>query len=218
MDLLGWLHGLFRTQASPLDPLGAVEGAERGRLRLIVGLGNPGQKYANTRHNVGFLCVDELAERAGFSWQSAQQRTSSYVAAGTYQGVPLVLAKPQTFMNSSGQAACQLLAALQLDVAAMLIVYDDMDLAFGSLRLRQRGSAGTHNGMRSVVREVDSQAMPRLRIGIGQAGAGRAIDHVLGGFSEAEATELPSTIQRAADAAWCWATEGPEAAMNRFNG
>ena len=197
------------------DPL---VGLDPARLRLIVGLGNPGPEYASTRHNVGFRCVEELARRCGVGWQDEVERSRSFVAAAQSGEVSLVLAKPQTFMNRSGAAVRALLDRLEVGPERALVVYDDMDLPFGTLRLRERGSPGTHNGMRSVVAALDSQEIARLRIGIGQAAPGEATPHVLSEFGPEEQPQVDELIGRAADAALAWATEGAATAMNRYNG
>jgi PTH1 family peptidyl-tRNA hydrolase len=129
----------------------------------------------------------------------------------------LVLAKPQTFMNRSGPAVVTLLDRLGLGPEQALVIYDDMDLPFATLRLRARGSAGTHNGMRSVINALGTQEIARLRIGISQAGPGDAIDHVLSAFSHEEQPIIDEAIERAADAALAWSNEGAEVAMNRYN-
>jgi PTH1 family peptidyl-tRNA hydrolase len=191
------------------DPLAGVA---RGQARLIVGLGNPGPEYAETRHNVGFRCVDRLAQRLGVGWARCD---ASLVGVGGEQRI--VLAKPQTFMNRSGPAVASLLEQLDIPPAQALIVYDDMDLPFAALRLRASGSAGTHNGMRSVLGALGTQDVARLRIGISQAGPGRAIDHVLSAFTADERMLIEPAIERAAEAALAWAKEGAEVAMNRYN-
>lgn len=200
--LFGWL---FRPAPD------ALAGLVPGQARLIVGLGNPGEQYAHTRHNVGFQCLDRLAERLGLGWQNSD---GSLVAAAD-DG--LVLAKPQTFMNRSGHAVADLVDRLAIEGERVLIIYDDMDLPFGALRLRARGGAGTHNGMRSVLAELGSEQVARLRIGISQAAPGAAIDHVLSAFTPEEQPRVDDLIQRAADAALVWANEGAEVAMNRYN-
>jgi PTH1 family peptidyl-tRNA hydrolase len=128
-----------------------------------------------------------------------------------------VLAKPQTYMNRSGQAVDALLTRLHLQPDQCLIVYDDMDLPFNSMRLRERGSPGTHNGMRSVVSATGTTAIPRLRIGISQSIPGNATNHVLGEFERGERQDVQALVSRAADAALAWAVEGPAVAMNRYN-
>jgi PTH1 family peptidyl-tRNA hydrolase len=209
--VFGFLRRLFRPVRS--DPL---DGLERTRLRLIVGLGNPGSQYADTRHNLGFLCADELVRRCQASWTDDTGRTRSLLAVGHTDDLSIVLAKPQTYMNRSGESVSELVERLGLELQHVLVVYDDMDLPFGTLRLRERGSPGTHNGMRSVVGAL-GEAVPRLRIGIGQASPGGAIDHVLGGFTAEEEDEARQLVSRSADAAHAWATESAVAAMNRYN-
>jgi PTH1 family peptidyl-tRNA hydrolase len=203
--MLAWLwRRLFRPAKDPLADLA------RGQARLIVGLGNPGPEYADTRHNVGFQCVDRLAERLGARWSA---REDALVAVADH----LVLAKPQTFMNRSGPAVVELLDRLGLGPEQALVVYDDMDLPFATLRLRARGSAGTHNGMRSVLKALGTQDIARLRIGISQAGPGNAIDHVLSAFTPEEQPLIDAAVERAADAAVAWSNEGAAVAMNRYN-
>jgi PTH1 family peptidyl-tRNA hydrolase len=177
-------------------------------------LGNPGPEYADTRHNLGFRTVDLLAHQHAAGWQD---KGASRVAVIPQQDQTIVLAKPQTFMNRSGRAVRDLLEFLKLDFQNALIVYDEMDLPFGTLRLRERGSAGTHNGMRSVVSTLATENIPRLRIGIGQSSPGEATDHVLGEFTEDEREEVQALVQRAADAAIDWAELGASLAMNRYN-
>ncbi len=202
----------------PADPLRPLAEVPSERLRLVVGLGNPGAAYAETRHSVGFQAVDLLARRLGAEWRDDRERTSSLLAvARTPRAVPLVLAKPWTFMNASGQALVALADTLSLSTEQILVVYDDMDLPLGSLRLRVRGSAGTHNGMRSVVAMLGTEDVPRLRLGISQAGSRDARDHVLSPFDEDERAAVEDLLDRAARAALLWAEEGATAAMNQFN-
>jgi PTH1 family peptidyl-tRNA hydrolase len=209
---LRWLRQLFGS-----SPRVSLEGLDPARTKLIVGLGNPGPEYAATRHNLGFLCVEELAERCGAHWQDDTGRTHSLLALGNAGDLSVVLAKPQTYMNRSGGAVKALVDQLALDFDKLLVIYDDMDLPFGALRMRERGSPGTHNGMRSVVAELNSENVPRLRIGISQAAPGTARDHVLSEFSAEEEEAVDALVERAADAAFTWATESASAAMNRYN-
>jgi PTH1 family peptidyl-tRNA hydrolase len=207
-----WLRRLFARP--PADPLA---GLEPHRVRLVVGLGNPGPQYANTRHNLGFLCVDEIARRYAAAW-SPLPDTSSLVAVAGIDDISLVLAKPQTYMNRSGPAVQRLLERLELQREQCLVVYDEMDLPFGGLRLRQRGSPGTHNGMRSVTAALHTEDVPRLRIGISKASQpGQAIDYVLGEFDPDEQAQMHELVSRAADAVLAWAKEGAAVAMNRYN-
>jgi len=212
LEVFDFLRRLFG--ATPPDPLAGLAGQP---LRLVVGLGNPGPEYANTRHNLGFRAVDALAQRCAAAW-SPLGDADCLVAVGHTPEVSLVLAKPHTYMNRSGSAVRRLLERLELGRDRCLIVYDDMDLPFGALRLRQRGSAGTHNGMRSVVGALGTEDVPRLRIGISQAARpGGAIDHVLGEFAPDEQAQVDELVTRAAEAALAWASQGAEAAMNRYN-
>jgi peptidyl-tRNA hydrolase, PTH1 family len=184
---------------------------------LIVGLGNPGEEYARTRHNIGFQCVNELARRHSLDF--GKKIAKSRVAEGQIGGQRVALAKPFTYMNLIGQAVVSLSQWYKIAPAQeLLVIYDELDLPFGVLRLRERGSAGTHNGMKSVVGQLGSQVFPRLRIGIGQGPPGRdAASYVLGRFTREEQEQLPEIIGRAADAAEVVVREGLIAAMNQFN-
>src|SRR3954464_4953839 len=135
-------------------------------MLLVVGLGNPGREYQDTRHNAGFMCADILADRHGLRYN--QKRPRSQVAVGAFAGTRLVLAKPQTYMNLSGEAVRGLTREMGVPPVGMLVVYDDVDLPLGTIRLRQSGSPGTHNGMRNIVECLGTINFPRLRIGIGQ--------------------------------------------------
>ncbi len=196
-------------------------GLEAARTRLIVGLGNPGPEYADTRHNLGFRCVEGLARQFTAAWQDKTNSWNCLTAVihpwDDDSSMTVVLAKPQTFMNRSGAAVKALLDFLGLQTEQCLIVYDDMDLPFGALRLRARGSPGTHNGMRSVISSLGTDAVPRLRIGISQAAPGAATAHVLSEFTAGERAAVDDLVARAADAALAWAIDGPVAAMNRYN-
>ena len=211
-----FLRRLFRRRSTD-----SLVGLDPARTRLIVGLGNPGPEYADTRHNLGFRCVEELARRYAAAWQDKTSAWNSLIAVihphADDPELTVVLAKPQTYMNRSGAAVKALLDFLGLERDKCLVVYDDMDLPFGALRLRQRGSPGTHNGMRSVIASLQSDDVPRLRIGISQASPGEATNHVLSEFTPDERWAVDELVARAADAAMAWAIEGPEMAMNRYN-
>ncbi|MCS6881502.1 MAG: aminoacyl-tRNA hydrolase [Oscillochloridaceae bacterium] len=184
---------------------------------LIVGLGNPGERYARTRHNIGFEALDVLARRHGLEFRGKQAR--SLVAEGTIAGQRVALAKPQTFMNLSGQAVSALRNWYKIDPAReLLVIYDDLDLPFAKLRLRERGSAGTHNGMRSIVQQLGNGEFPRLRVGIGQPpGKMDPAAYVLSRFSREEEEALPALLDTVADAVEVVLREGLVAAMNRYN-
>lgn len=184
---------------------------------LIVGLGNPGDTYARTRHNIGFRIVTELAHRHHLEF--THKRANAQVAEGVIAGQRVALALPQTFMNLSGQAVVGLRQWYKIDPATeLLVVYDDVDLPFGALRLRERGSAGTHNGMRSIITLLGSQVFPRLRVGIDRPPATWDLaGYVLGRFTPEQEAQLPEVIERAADALELVLREGMVVAMNRIN-
>jgi PTH1 family peptidyl-tRNA hydrolase len=184
---------------------------------LIVGLGNPGGQYALTRHNIGFDAVDALAERHRLEFRG--KRANSLIAEGSIGGQRVALVKPQTFMNLSGQAVSNLRGWYKIDPAReLLVIYDDMDLPFGKLRLRERGSPGTHNGMRSIAGQLGGNEFPRLRVGIDQPpGKMDAAAYVLSRFRKEEEAELPALIDTICDATELVLREGLTAAMNRYN-
>ncbi len=184
--------------------------------RLIVGLGNPGINYRDTRHNVGFMVLDEVAQRMGAGFQTEKRWTSLLARSGA-----TFLLKPQTYMNLSGEAVQSASHFFKLPAAETLVVYDDVDLPFGTLRLRPSGSAGGHNGMRSIIARLGTDAFPRLKLGIAPLGgrpAGHQLSsHVLGRFTEEERPALAEMIQRAADSVMHCLRFGLDAAMNVFN-
>ena len=188
---------------------------ERTPTRLIVGLGNPGPRYRDTRHNVGFGCVDLLAERWGIAVNDRRRTTA--LGQGYHQGQPVVLAKPRTFMNLSGESVAYLLARFGGKPTDLVVVYDEMALPLGRIRLRARGSDAGHNGIRDIIRSVHTVDFPRLRIGIGGPGMSGSVDHVLGRFSAEEAPAVNDAITRAAEAVECLLSEGIDVAMNRYN-
>jgi peptidyl-tRNA hydrolase, PTH1 family len=186
-------------------------------VKIVVGLGNPGKQYEETRHNVGWMVLDRLAERAGWTGH-AKARDAAATVYGRYKGLDLMLVKPTTYMNLSGIAVRKVLARQRAPLEDVLIVYDDFDLPFGKLRMREHGSAGTHNGMRSIIGELGSQEFARLRVGIGQPRReGAAKDHVLSRFTPAEKKLLDVVIDAAADAVEDWAQLGAKHAANKWN-
>jgi PTH1 family peptidyl-tRNA hydrolase len=186
-------------------------------LQLIVGLGNPGPQYANTRHNCGFMVVDQLAERWGIPLALEKQFQGSY-GEGFALGGKRRLLKPATYMNRSGEAVRAVLDWYKLDPRSVLVVYDDADLPLGRLRLRGSGSAGGHNGMKSVIQHLGSEAFPRLRLGVGRPkGNQDMVGHVLGRFEPTEQAVLERVLRAAVEAVECCLQEGLRAAMNRFN-
>jgi PTH1 family peptidyl-tRNA hydrolase len=183
-------------------------------VKIVVGLGNPGRQYLETRHNVGWMVVDRLADRAG--WGGGRERDAARVVWGRYRGLDLELVKPLTFMNESGLAVRKVLARERAPLEDLLVVCDDFALPFGRLRLREAGSAGGHNGLRSIIGELGSQRFARLRVGIGEPRAG-AVDHVLARFGAAERADLERLLDAAADAVEDWARDGANRAATRWN-
>ncbi len=184
-------------------------------MKLVIGLGNPGGQYAETRHNIGWMVLDRLADRAGRSGRGRQRDAAESIEI-RYQGLDLVLAKPLTYMNDSGIAVRKLLARERVPLVDLLVVADDFALPFGKLRFRESGSHGGHNGLRSIIDELGTEKVARLRVGIGEPGRG-AIDHVLSRFAVDERARLPILLDAAADAVEAWAREGTSKAANRFN-
>ena len=184
---------------------------------LIVGLGNYGREYRNNRHNLGFMTVDRLAERLGVSFSRIESK--ALVTKGDQQGNRLILAKPQTYMNLSGQAVSALVRYYKIPLENVLVVYDDVDLPFGVLRLRPSGGTGGHKGIGSITERLGSQEFPRLRMGIDRPpGRMEAADYVLQDFSREQVAALPEILDQAVEAILMYVTEGLEAAMNTYNG
>lgn len=184
------------------------------RMKAIVGLGNPGTQYAGTRHNIGFMVVDRIATL--HNAPAAKSRFKSLVTEVTIGTEKVVLLKPQTYMNLSGDAVRLMGSWYKLYADEILIVLDELDLPFGTLRLRERGSAGGHNGLTSVIQQVGTSEIPRLRVGIGR-GRASAKAQVLSKFSPDEQAELPFVISQAVDGCTIWVQDGAVAAMNVIN-
>ena len=184
-------------------------------MKLVVGLGNPGDRYAKTRHNIGWMVVDRLADVAGWGGRG-RTRDASAIVGGRYNGLDLTLAKPLTFMNDSGLAVRKLLAREHVPLNDLLVVADDFALPFGKLRFREGGGPGGHNGLRSIIGELGTEKFSRLRVGIGEPGRG-AVDHVLSTFAPDERQRLDELLDAAADAVEEWAGHGTNKAANRFN-
>jgi PTH1 family peptidyl-tRNA hydrolase len=184
-------------------------------VKLIVGLGNPGARYESTRHNLGFRVVDELGSR--WSIPTSQEKFHAWFGPGVIRDQPVVLLKPTTFMNRSGQAVQPAGRFYRLELEDLLVISDDLSLPVGRLRMRRDGSAGGHLGLSDIIQRLGSESFARLRIGIGEAIGDPAV-YVLEPFSPEEGGVISSVIRRAADAVEGWITEGPEATMNRFNG
>lgn len=188
-------------------------------MKLIVGLGNPGMRYAGTRHNVGFDTVDLLARRLGWSWTG--KRSRALLAEGVHNGEKAILAKPQTYMNDSGLAVGELVRFYKVDLASLLVVCDDLDLPLGKVRMRARGASGGQHGLESIIQHLGgATGFPRVKIGIGRPERGRDqnIDFLLSRPTLDDRIELDRACERAADAVLSALNEGTESAMNRFNG
>jgi PTH1 family peptidyl-tRNA hydrolase len=204
-------------------PVGVLSAGRRGPdgrlMKLIVGLGNPGRQYENTRHNVGYRVVDALARH--WSIDLTRRRFSGLCGTGypgsVGAGEQVLLLKPETYMNLSGRSVREAMTFHKIVPADVLVILDDMALPLGRLRLRAGGSAGGHNGLTSVIQEIGTQQFPRLRIGIEGVEGRRMVGHVLGPFSRDEEPEIVRAIERAVAATECWIAEGIEKAMTRFN-
>jgi len=186
-------------------------------MKLIVGLGNPGPEYRDTRHNVGFLVADELARRwrVPDAWREKFGALHIRTMAGEHA---VLVAKPLTFMNLSGHAVAGLAGFYKIDPADVLVVTDDVALPLGRLRARPEGSAGGHNGLKSIIQHLGTQAFPRLRIGVGRGDDRRdLVDHVLGRFEAGERETVSAAVLRAADASERFLTDGIERVMSAFN-
>ena len=184
---------------------------------LIAGLGNPGREYRETRHNIGFMLVDRLAVRLNLSFRRLQFK--ALVATGSHAGNRVILAKPQTFMNLSGQAVSALVRFYKLPLTDLMVAHDHLDLPFGAIRIRPDGGAGGQRGMDSIIERLGTQEFPRIRLGIGRPpGQMDPAAYVLQELSNSDRIFLSQTLDKAADALFLWMEEGLDAAMTRFNG
>jgi PTH1 family peptidyl-tRNA hydrolase len=184
-------------------------------VRMVVGLGNPGDEYRNTRHNMGFKVIDALA--AALAIDTGQRKFSARFGSGEFAGKKLILLKPWQFMNRSGQAVATAVGFYKLDAADLLVVTDDMDLEPGRIRLRAQGSAGGHNGLADIIGKLGTNEFARCRIGIGSSGGQEAANFVLDEPSQADRVLLAEATERARDAVFCWVECGIDKAMNMFN-
>lgn len=191
-------------------------------MKLIIGLGNPGKTYARNRHNVGFQCLNHFARLHSIRFDHRQ--CQARVGIGEVRGEKLVLAKPGTFVNLSGESVADLVHKHNIPLSDLLVIYDDLDLPLGKIRLRQSGSSGGHKGMNSIISALGSEDFPRIRVGIGRPQAERQsmseeaiVNYVLSDFSPQEEAIIKPVIATVAEAIDCFLTQGIVAAMNRFN-
>lgn len=193
---------------------------EANQLKLIVGLGNPGRIYVDSRHNLGFRCLNHFARKNGIEFN--KQRSKSRIGFGEIDGIKFILAKPQTYMNLSGESVRPLLEYYRIPITDMLVVYDDVDLPLGSIRIREKGGAAGHNGMKSIIQNVASQDFPRVRVGINPSDqeeivSNRNPDFVLGKFTREEKITIDQVCPRVGEAIECIISKGIIVAMNTFN-
>jgi len=199
---------LGKAACRPSEPSGS-------ELYVVAGLGNPGAAYEKTRHNVGFEVIDRLAERLGAG--AEKKKFGSLVREAQAEGRKLLLVKPQTFMNRSGQAVATVLGFYRLGLERLLVVTDDAALEPGRIRLRAKGSSGGHKGLADIIEKVNSEEFARLRVGIGSCPSESMADYVLSRPSAQERVLLERAAELAAEAVLCWVRDGIEAAMNRYN-
>lgn len=184
-------------------------------MKIIAGLGNPGKEYENTKHNVGFLTIDILAEK--YDIKVNKIKFKGLVGEGMIGTEKVILVKPQTYMNLSGQCIREIVAFYKLDMEDLVVIYDDIDLPMGNLRIRKKGSAGTHNGMRSIIYDLQDDGFPRVRVGIGGERKGDLANYVISGFSGDDRKLIEEAIVKAADAVTCLVEDGVDRAMVDYN-
>jgi len=185
-------------------------------LYIVVGLGNPGKEYEKTRHNTGFMVLDELAKK--YKIDISKEKHKALIGTGTIEGEKIILVKPQTFMNLSGESVQETMNFYKEDINNLIVVFDDIDLPVGTIRIKQNGSAGTHNGVKSIVKELNSKEFKRIKVGIG--GPNENVDligHVLGKFSSEEFDKIDESIKRASLAVESIIKDGIISAMNKYN-
>jgi PTH1 family peptidyl-tRNA hydrolase len=209
------LRGITRHEGQS-DPAQTVYFEPEGQTFLIAGLGNPGKEYRKTRHNIGFMTVDRIAERLGVTFTRTQSK--ALITDSRYQGQRVYLAKPQTYMNASGQAVVALLKFYKIPYEKLLVVYDDVDLPFETIRIKPSGGSAGHRGMKNIIQQMGTQDFPRLRLGVSRSyGSKQAADYVLKPFSKEEREFLSVYIERAAEAALTTITDGIDRAMTEYN-
>ena len=209
------LKGITRHEGRP-ESVPPVDTEPVGGTFLITGLGNPGKEYHKTRHNIGFMTVDRIAERLGITFTRIQSK--ALITDARYQGQRIYLAKPQTFMNASGQVVGALLKFYKIPYENLLVAYDDVDLPFETIRMKPSGGSAGHRGMQNIIEQIGTQKFPRLRLGVGRAyGSKQAADYVLKPFSKEESEFLSVYIDRAAEAVLAYIKEGIDRAMTEYN-
>ncbi len=214
--MIGRLSGLFRSTAIESEP---QQGQDQ--MKLIVGLGNPGREYVDSRHNLGFKCINSLARNHGIELK--KQQAKARVGFGQIGDGKVVLAKPKTYMNLSGESVAPLARFYKIDPPDILIIHDDVDLPLGKIRIREKGSPAGHNGLKSIIQYLGTQEFPRLKVGIGtlettdSEASLRTPEYVLGRFTSDEKLIVTEVCARVAEAVECIIAEGITAAMNKYN-
>ncbi len=184
-------------------------------MYIIVGLGNPGKQYENTRHNMGFLTIDLLAEK--YNIEVNKLKFKALVGEGRIAGQKVLLVKPQTYMNLSGEAVRQAMDFYKIEPEELIVIYDDIDIETGTFRIRKKGSPGTHNGMRNIFQHIQTNDFPRIRVGIGSGKKANLAGYVTGSISKTEKELLDDVLKKSADAAACIIEKGIDKAMNEYN-
>jgi len=184
-------------------------------MYIIIGLGNPGKRYENTRHNLGFITIDKIARENNINVNKIKHK--ALVGEGMISGHKVLLVKPQTYMNLSGESVREVFEYYKIEPEKLLVIYDDIDIPMGQLRIRKKGSAGTHNGMKSIIYQIQTDQFPRIRIGIGNDRKRGLISHVIGGFKKEEKAAIEDAVIRAAKAVTDILDIGIEKAMSEYN-
>jgi PTH1 family peptidyl-tRNA hydrolase len=187
---------------------------DRLRMRIIVGIGNPGKKYSRTRHNVGFLVVEEIARRYEIDFR---EREKYRIGTGSIDGMDVLLIEPLLYMNNSGIAVKDILNRFNISSENLIVIHDDLDMEIGKIRIRRKGSSGGHKGVESIIQNLSTKDFPRLKIGIGREGDVSSEDYVLSKFRKNEIPLIKSAVEKASDAVTTILLKGLEKAMNRFN-
>ena len=184
-------------------------------MYVIVGLGNPGKKYENTKHNVGFVTIDRLSEKYNIKVNKIKHK--ALVGEGMIEGKKVMLVKPQTYMNLSGESLREIVRYYDVEPEHLLVIYDDVDINMGALRIRKKGSAGTHNGMKSIIYQLQFDDFPRMRIGIGKESKGDMVHYVISGFLGEDKIQIEKAIDQAVAAVGTWLSKGIDMAMSEYN-